>query len=205
MVADALLSLLDPGAHPGIHCGVGHFFLSTDACVSTGFSGHSHIQLDNCESTGSISWACFKELRDDHITRPSSAYHQLLSVGCATACGIPKYLIPGVALQLTNTSVCGGSCMRLATFSLAELALIFAGIHCIFCSPIVKSFWCSDRSQLCAAKKSAPIIKLGLSFLALTTTVALYTPSPIPTPTVVWPKVGTGLLPTPSSHGVSCV
>ena len=38
--------------------------------------------------------------------------------------GVPKYLIPGVALQLTNTSVCGGSCMCLATFSLAELALI---------------------------------------------------------------------------------
>ena len=69
----------------------------------------------------------------------------------------------------------------------------------------MKSFWRRDKSQLCAARKSAPIIKLGLSLLALTTTVDLYSPSPMPTRTSVCPKVGTGLPPTPSSRGVSCV
>ena len=140
-------------------------------------------------------------MRDDPIIKPSSAYRQLLSAGCATACGIPKYLISWVALQLTNTLVCGGSCIRLATFSLAWLVRILSGIHCISCPLIVKSCRRNDRSQLCAAKKSAPIIKLGLSFLALTTMVDLYMPSPIPTPTSAWLKVGTGLPPTPLNHG----
>ncbi len=41
------------------------------------------------------------------------------------------------------------------------------------------------------------MIKLGHSFLALTTIRVLYTPAPIPTS--AQPKMGTGLLPTPLS------
>ncbi len=48
-----------------------------------------------------------------------------------------------------------------------------------------------------------PNNKLGLSFPALTTTGVLYMPAPIPTSTSAQPKLGTGLPPNPSSHGVS--
>ena len=108
-----------------------------------------------------------------------------------------------VAWQLTNTSDCGGNSMHLVIFSLAWLALTFSGIHCISCSSILKRFWHRDRSQLWAARKSPPMMKLGLSFLALTATAALCMPFPIPALTSGCPKVGTGLPSTPSSRGVS--
>ncbi len=49
------------------------------------------------------------------------------------------------------------------------------------------------------------MIKLGLSFLAMTTTRVLYLPAAIWTYTSAQPNVGTGLPPTPSSRGISCI
>ncbi len=139
------------------------------------------------------------------MTSLSSAYPQLLLAGCATAQDVPKCLILWVALQLTKTSECGGSWTRRASFNLALLDLSLSGRHWTVFRPTVKGFCLSDKSQSWAGRKSAPIIKLGFSFLALTTTGVLYTPAAILTSTSAQPNVGKRLPPIPSRRGIWCV
>ncbi len=99
-----------------------------------------------------------------------------ITCGCTTAQDVAKCLMPWVALQLTNTSECGGNSTRRANFNLAWVVLTLSGRHSTLSRPIVKSFCLSDKSQSWAAKKSA-----RLSFLGLITTSLLYTHAAIPT------------------------
>ncbi len=110
-----------------------------------------------------------------------------------------------VALQLTKTSEYGGNSTCRASFNLAWLDLTLSGRHRMLCYPTVKSFCLNNKSQSWEDNKSAPIMKLGLSSLALTTTGVLYTYAAVTTSTSAQPNVGTGLPLTPSRCGISCV
>ena len=120
---------------------------------------------------------------------------------------MPRYLTPLLALQLTDTSVWGGSSKHLTNYDVAWLSLAFSGMQSVFCSPIRKSFWRRDKSQSCVDKKSDLIIKLELSLPALTMTVSLYVhvPKPTSTSTSVLAKVGTDLPETPLSQDISYI